>query len=57
MDREVPESTLRFGRMYLGVKAVIAKSVERIHAANLVNFGIISAVFKNVSDYDKIRAG
>jgi aconitate hydratase len=43
--------------MYLGVKAIIAKSVERIHAANLVNFGIISLSFKNVADYDKIEQG
>ena len=43
--------------MYLGVKAIIAKSVERIHAANLVNFGIISLSFKNVEDYDKIEQG
>ena len=43
--------------MYLGVKAIIAKSVERIHAANLVNFGIISLSFKNMGDYDKIDQG
>ncbi len=43
--------------MYLGVKAIIAKSIERIHAANLVNFGIISLSFKNMSDYDKIDQG
>jgi aconitate hydratase len=43
--------------MYLGVKAIIAKSVERIHAANLVNFGIISLSFKNMNDYDKIAQG
>jgi len=43
--------------MYLGVKAIIAKSVERIHAANLVNFGIISLSFKNIVDYDKIEQG
>ena len=43
--------------MYLGVKAIIAKSVERIHAANLVNFGIISLSFKNMADYDKIEQG
>jgi aconitate hydratase len=40
--------------MYLGVKAIIAKSVERIHAANLVNFGIVSLSFKNMADYDKL---
>ncbi len=43
--------------MYLGVKAIIAKSVERIHAANLVNFGIVSFSFKNMADYDKIAQG
>jgi aconitate hydratase len=43
--------------MYLGVKAIIAKSVERIHAANLVNFGIIPLSFKNLADYDKIEQG
>jgi aconitate hydratase len=43
--------------MFLGVKAIIAKSVERIHAANLVNFGIISLSFKNNADYDKIEQG
>ncbi len=43
--------------MYLGVKAVIAKSVERIHAANLVNFGIVSLAFKNEADYDKVDQG
>jgi aconitate hydratase len=43
--------------MYLGVKAIIAKSVERIHAANLVNFGIISLSFKNMADYDKMTQG
>lgn len=43
--------------MYLGVKAIVAKSVERIHAANLVNFGIISLSFKNMADYDKLEQG
>jgi aconitate hydratase len=43
--------------MYLGVKAIVAKSVERIHAANLVNFGIISLSFKNMADYDKLSQG
>lgn len=40
--------------MYLGVKAVVAKSMERIHKANLVNFGIIPLIFKNPADYDSI---
>ncbi len=43
--------------MYLGVKAVIAKSFERIHAANLINFGIIPLTFKNPADYDAIDQG
>ena len=40
--------------MYLGVKAVIARSIERIHMANLFNFGIIPFVFAQSEDYDKI---
>ncbi len=40
--------------MYLGVRAVIAKSFERIHAANLVNFGILPLTFKEEKDYEKI---
>jgi aconitate hydratase len=41
--------------MYLGVKAVVAKSFERIHAANLVNFGIVPLTFTNPADYDAIE--
>jgi aconitate hydratase len=43
--------------MFLGVKAVIAKSFERIHSANLINFGIIPLTFKTESDYDHIDSG
>ena len=43
--------------MFLGVKAVIAKSFERIHSANLINFGIIPLTFKLESDYDEIESG
>ena len=43
--------------MYLGVKAVIAKSIERIHRANLINFGIVPFVFENPKDYDKVKEG
>lgn len=43
--------------MYLGVKAVLAKSFERIHAANLINFGIIPLVFRREADYDLIKQG
>jgi aconitate hydratase len=41
--------------MYLGVKALIAKSMERIHLANLINFGIVPFTFVNPSDYDGIQ--
>lgn len=40
--------------MYLGIKAVIAKSFARIHKANLINFGIIPFTFANEADYDRI---
>ncbi|PIV69887.1 MAG: aconitate hydratase, partial [Euryarchaeota archaeon CG01_land_8_20_14_3_00_38_12] len=43
--------------MYLGVKAVIAKSFARIHLANLINFGILPLELKNKDDYDKIESG
>ncbi len=43
--------------MYLGVKAVICKSFARIHLANLVNFGLLPATFKNPEDYNKIEVG
>ena len=43
--------------MFLGVKAVIAKSIERIHAANLVNFGILPLTFENKADYDAVAQG
>ena len=40
--------------LYLGVKAVIAKSFARIHKANLINNGIIPMEFKNEEDYNNI---
>ena len=43
--------------MYLGVKGVIAKSIERIHAANLVNFGIVPFKFARDSDWDLLPEG
>lgn len=43
--------------MYLGVKAILAKSIERIHRANLINFGIVPFVFVDPKDYDKLEAG
>ena len=43
--------------MYLGIKAVLAKSFARIHAANLVNFGIVPLLFDEASDYESIAEG
>jgi len=42
--------------MYLGIRAVIAKSIERIHKANLINFCIVPLEFADPADYDKIDA-
>ena len=41
--------------MYLGVKMVIAKGIERIHQANLVNFGIVPCLFVDPADYDRVE--
>ena len=43
--------------MYIGVKAVLAKSFARIHWANLVNFGILPLTFENEGDYDQFSQG
>lgn len=43
--------------LYLGIKAVIAKSFARIHTANLINAGIIPLTFADESDYDLIGQG
>jgi len=43
--------------MYLGVRVVIAKSIERIHKANLINFCIVPVEFGEPGDYDRIEAG
>jgi aconitate hydratase len=43
--------------LYLGVKAVIAKSFARIHVANLINFGILPLTLDDPNDYDRIAEG
>ena len=43
--------------LYLGVKAVVAKSFARIHVANLINFGIVPMTLENEADYDKFAEG
>jgi len=40
--------------LYLGIKAVVAKSYARIHCANLANAGLIPLEFTDESDYNKI---
>jgi aconitate hydratase len=43
--------------MFLGIQSVIAKSFARIHRSNLINFGILPLLFKDVRDYEKIEQG
>ncbi len=43
--------------MYLGIRGVIAKSFARIHAANLINAGILPMTFADPADYDKVAQG
>ncbi len=43
--------------LYLGIKAVIAKSFARIHVANLINFGIVPLTLEKEEDYDRIAEG
>ena len=41
--------------MYLGIRCVLAKSFARIHAANLINAGILPLTFENPEDYDALQ--
>ncbi len=43
--------------LYLGVKAVVAKSFARIHVANLINFGIVPMTLQNPDDYEYFTEG
>ena len=43
--------------LYLGVRAVVAKSFARIHMANLINFGIVPMTLECEDDYDKLAEG
>jgi aconitate hydratase len=40
---------------YLGLRAVLAKSYARIHAQNLVNYGILPLIFDEPADFEDIR--
>jgi aconitate hydratase len=41
--------------MYLGIRAVIAKSFARIHRANLVNWGVVPLTFEDPAVWDGIQ--
>ncbi|MHB8907266.1 MAG: aconitate hydratase [Syntrophales bacterium] len=43
--------------MYVGVKAVLAKSHARIHSINLINMGVLPLTFADPSDYDTVEQG
>jgi aconitate hydratase len=43
--------------MYLGIKAILAKSYARIHRANLINFGILPLTFKDQNEFERVRQG
>jgi len=43
--------------MYLGIKAILAKSYARIHRSNLINFGVLPLTFKEDADFEKIKQG
>ncbi len=45
------------GPQYLGLRAVVAKGFARIHAQNLVNFGVLPLTFVDPADYDSLQAG
>jgi aconitate hydratase len=42
---------------FLGIRAVLAKSIERIHQANLVNFGILPLTFAGAANAEKVQQG
>ena len=46
-----------FAALYLGVRAVVAKSFARIHRTNLIAQGIVPLTFADEADYDRVRAG
>jgi aconitate hydratase len=43
--------------MYLGVKAVFAKTFARMHHTNLINFGILPLRFVDEADYERLNPG
>jgi aconitate hydratase len=43
--------------MYLGIKAILAKSYARIHRSNLINFGVLPLTFKDPEAFMRIQQG
>jgi len=43
--------------MYLGIKAILAKSYARIHRSNLINVGILPLTFNHLDEFEKIQPG
>lgn len=43
--------------MYLGVRAVLARSFARLHSLNLVNVAVLPITFLDEADYDRIEQG
>jgi aconitate hydratase len=43
--------------LYLGVKAVFAKSYARIHYTNLINLGIVPLIFSDPADFETLECG
>lgn len=49
--------TAALAPLYLGIRAVVAKSFARIHRRNLIAQGIVPLVFADESDYARINQG
>jgi aconitate hydratase len=43
--------------LYLGIRAVVAKSFARIHRRNLISQGILPLLFRNEDDYERLKQG
>jgi aconitate hydratase len=43
--------------MYLGIKAILAKSYARIHRSNLINFGILPLTFEDRDEFQRVQQG
>jgi len=43
--------------MYIGIRAIVAKSYSRIHRSNLINFGILPLMFRDPEEFQKVQQG